>query len=85
VFQETNRSLVGYREDHAGLHRSAVFLHTDWEEREELLEALRCVFERDIVLLDPHLDRLGGPLAGRLSWGSAILVAAIGAAERMMR
>jgi type IV pilus assembly protein PilM len=83
VFQEINRSLVGCRENYPRFQRAAVFLHSNWEDREPLLEALRTAFEREVILLDPHLERLASaPL--KLSTGqSRGLVAAVGVAERL--
>lgn len=84
VFREINLTLVGCREKYSGFRRAAVFLHNDWEERGPLLEALSSAFEREVVLLDPHLERLTSGSLDLPSWQSRSLAAAIGAAERMM-
>jgi type IV pilus assembly protein PilM len=84
VFQELNRSLVAGQEVSPALPRAAVFVHSDLEEHRSILEAVRSAFAREVVTLDPHLDRLvpaaaGGPLREERG-----LAAAVGAAERMM-
>ncbi len=84
VFYEINRSLVGLRGAHPGFRRTAVFLHSDWEDPQPLKEAVASAFECVVVLLDPHLDRL---TAAPLSFSpprARGLLAAVGAAERMM-
>jgi len=85
VFQELSRTLVSCQESFSAFRRAAVFLHTDRSDREPLAEALRSVFERDdIVLLDPHLERLAHPSLEVASGSIRSLVAAVGAAERLM-
>ena len=84
VFQEVNRSLAGSRETHPGLPRAKVFLHSDWDERDALLQALGGAFEKEVFLLDPKLTELvaaGSSSPDRKLQG---LVAAVGAAARMM-
>jgi type IV pilus assembly protein PilM len=84
VFRELNLTLVGCREKYSGFRRAAVFMHSDWEENGPLLEALTSAFERDVVLLDPHLERLTPASLDLPPWRSRSLAAAVGAAERMM-
>lgn len=84
VFREINRSLVGCRESFSAFRRAAVFVHSDWPETAPLLDALRSAFERDVVLLDPHLERLSPAPLDLSAARSRGLAAAIGAAERMM-
>jgi len=85
VFQELSRALVSCQESFPAFRRAAVFLHTDRADREPLMEALCSVFERDdIVQLDPHLERLAHPSLEVASGSIRSLVAAVGAAERLM-
>lgn len=84
VFRELNRTLTGAVETVPGLRRAAVFVHHDWPVREELAEALQALFEQETIWLDPHLERI---CAGRIElppWQARGLVAAIGAAERLI-
>lgn len=85
VFQELNRSLVSCQENFPAFRRAAVFLHSDWKDARDLLAPLQSVFERDVVLLNPHLERLLPPAGTTAALQGRSLVAAIGAAERMMR
>lgn len=84
VYQELNRSLSGCREQYASFARATVFLHSDWPERDELIEPLQALFEREVVPLEPHLQRLGALPAGLTPWQSRSLATAIGAAGRLM-
>jgi type IV pilus assembly protein PilM len=84
VFRELNLTMVGCREKYSGFRRATVFMHNDWEESEPLMEALTSAFEREVVLLNPHLERLTPGSLDLPSWRSPCLAAAIGAAERMM-
>lgn len=84
VFQEINRSLAGSRETHPGLPRAKVFLHSDWDERDALLGALGGAFEKEIFLLDPKLAELAATPSAPTDRKLSSLVAAVGAAARMM-
>jgi len=84
VFRELTRSLVAARDLCPGLRRSQLFVHTDWLEQESLREALRMLFEREPTLLDPHLQRLTEGDIDLPDWRAKGLVAAVGAAERLM-
>ncbi|NOY12346.1 MAG: hypothetical protein GXP51_01225, partial [Deltaproteobacteria bacterium] len=50
IFQELNRSMVGYRRAHPSFARSTVHLHTSWEQTDELLDAVHSAFEREVKL-----------------------------------
>lgn len=85
LFQELSRSVVGSLEQFPGLRRAKLYLHCDWPEHADLEVAVRSAFERpDLVLLDPHLERLTGVEQSIREREAHDLVAAIGAAERMM-
>jgi len=84
VFQEVNRSLAGVRDVLPGIGRAKVLLHSDWDDTQPLLEALTGAFEKEVVLLDPKLETLAtAPLSDRNRQVRG-LVAAAGAALRMM-
>lgn len=84
VFQEINRTLAGCRESHPGLTRSPVFLHCIDDSCAGVAAALRSLFDRDITLLEPHLERMMPvPLVFKSGQDKA-LAAAIGVAERML-
>ena len=86
VFQELNRTMMGCRRAHGPLPRSAVYLHTDWAQAEELLEAVGSTFERDPELLPSPLQKLVNAKNMDLSpirfQGMA---AALGIAERLIK
>lgn len=86
IFQELNRSMVGYRKTHASFFRSKVHLHTSWEHSEELVDAVRSAFEREVELLPSPLQQLAAsqnlPISSVDASGMA---AALGVAERMIQ
>ena len=85
VFQEINRSLVGFPGSPSVLRRLGVYLHCPWQDAAEVRDAVTSAFEKEPVNLDPHLERMTG---GTLELDQArglTLTAAIGAAEQMMR
>lgn len=85
VFQELSRSAVSCQANSPGFRRAPVFLHSDWQERKPLVDALCSAFERDdVVQLDPHLERLTPPSLEMAAGNIRSLVAAVGAAERLM-
>jgi type IV pilus assembly protein PilM len=84
VFQEVNRTLAGCRETHPGLARAPVFLHCVGDSCAGVQEALRSLFEREIALLEPHLERMMPvPLVFKPGQDRA-LAAAVGVAERLL-
>lgn len=84
VLQEVNRTVAGSRETVPGLARSPVFLHCREDVGQEVREVLRALFEREVALLEPHLERMMPvPLVFKPGQERA-LVAAIGAAERLL-
>lgn len=85
VFQELSRSVVGCHENFPAFRRAAIFLHCDWPDRQPLVDAVRSAFERDeVVQLEPHLERLAPPSLQVASGSLRSLVAAVGAAERLL-
>lgn len=84
VFQELNRSLAGARSISSVALRGAVFLHTDWTDTDALKQVLTALFEQKPQMLNPHLSRMVLPEHQTQAPGETKLVAAIGAAERMM-
>jgi type IV pilus assembly protein PilM len=85
VFQELSRSVVGCHENFPGFRRATLFLHSDWPDRQPLVDAVSSAFERDeVVQLEPHLERIAAPAPHMTSGSLRSLVAAVGAAERML-
>ncbi|PLX83099.1 MAG: hypothetical protein C0617_12745 [Desulfuromonas sp.] len=84
LFQELKRSLVGCQETHRAFGRAAVFLHCERKDSDAVLEAVGAAFEGDVRVLDPHLERLAPVPLDLPAQQVRALVAAVGAAERMM-
>lgn len=80
VFQELSRTLVAVAKPFPAVKKASVFMHTDWEESEVLLEALQGCFGKDVQVLD--LYRLFNDRIDHAQ--PQLLAAAIGAAERLM-
>lgn len=86
IFQELSRTMVGYRHDHSTLARSSIYLHTSWEQPEELRDAVRSVYDREIELLPSPLAQLVN--SGKLALAAPAansMAAALGVAERMIQ
>lgn len=80
LIQELHRTRISCHSEFPASVRAAVFLHSTEPESESLRDTVASVFEREVVLLAPH--RVA---AVQISEGQyRELVAAIGAAERMM-
>jgi len=84
IFQEISRALVGAQEDYPGLKRAEVFLHCDLAETEGVIDIFRAAFQREVVLLDPHVDRIASQPSDWPKWRLRGLTAAVGAAEQMI-
>ena len=84
TFREINRTLVEAYEAFPVMKRCAVLAHVDPDLEGELDKVLSAAFEREVKCLDPALKRFGGvgKTGGLQPVGSVI--AALGAAERMM-
>ena len=84
IFQEISRSLVGAQEDYPGLKRAEVFLQCDLAETEGVVDIFRAAFQREVVLLDPHIDRIASQPSDWPKWRLRGLTAAVGAAEQLI-
>lgn len=84
IFQEISRALVGAQKDYPGLKRAEVFLQCDLAETEMVIDILRAAFQREVVLLDPHIDRIATQPSDWPNWRLRGLAAAVGAAEQMI-
>jgi type IV pilus assembly protein PilM len=84
IFQEISRALVGAQEDYPGLKRAEVFLHCDLAETDGVIDILRAAFQREVVLLNPHIDRIASQPSDWPKWRLRGLTAAVGAAEQMI-
>jgi len=84
AFHEINRTLVEAYEAFPAMKRCAVFAHVDPDLSGESGKLLSAAFEREVKCLDPCLKRFSGEgkTGGLQPVGS--VVAALGAAERMM-
>ena len=84
AFQEINRTLVEAYETFPAMKRCAVFAHVDPEMDGDIDKLLSAAFEREVKCLEPALKRFSGEgkTGGLQSVGS--VVAALGAAERIM-
>jgi type IV pilus assembly protein PilM len=84
IFQEISRALVGAQKDYPGLKRAEVFLQSDLAETTVVIDTLRAAFQREVVLLDPHIDRIASQPSDWPKWRLRGLAAAVGAAEQMI-
>jgi len=85
VFREINRSLVTYRSKHSVFTRSTLFLQTDWDDHQTLVDAVGTAFDREVQTLPSPLSSLLDPKQVKLSDAdSAGMAAAIGVAESLM-
>lgn len=84
IFQEISRALVGAQEDYPGMKRAEVFLQCDLAETEGVLDIFRAAFQREVILLDPHIDRIASQPSDWPKWRLRGLTAAVGAAEQMI-
>lgn len=84
AFREINRTLVEAYEAFPAMKRCAVFAHVDPDLEGDVEKLLSSAFERDVKCLDPSLRRFSGEgkNGGLKPVGS--VVAALGAAERLM-
>lgn len=84
TFREINRTLVEAYETFPAMKRCAVFAHIDPDVEGDIDKLLSSAFEREVKSLDPALKRFSGEgTSGGLQPVGSI-VAALGAAERMM-
>jgi type IV pilus assembly protein PilM len=84
TFREINRTLVEAYKTFPATKRCAIFAHVDLDAEGDMENLLSAAFEREVKCLDPGLKRFGGEgkTGGLQPVGS--VVAALGAAERMM-
>ncbi len=83
LFREVTRTLAEASVHHPGLQRCPVFAHLDPGLDGALTGALRAAVEREVHPLDPQVRRFAGSVAGLSADGG--LLAALGAAERLMK
>jgi len=86
VFQELNRTMIGFRRAHGSLHRCMVYLQTDWEQTEPLREAVAAAFDQEPEILPTPLQKLANAKQLTLSAaGQQGMAAALGVAERLIQ
>ncbi|MGW8312609.1 MAG: hypothetical protein ACWGOL_05175 [Desulfuromonadales bacterium] len=84
AFHEINRTLVEAYESFPAMKRCAIFAHVDPDMGNDIDKLLLAAFERDVKCLDPGLRRFSGEgTTGGLQPVGPV-VAALGAAERLM-
>lgn len=84
TFREINRTLVEACDTFPAMKRCAVFAHVDSDMGDDVDTLLTAAFEREVKCLDPALTRFsGGNKTGGLQPVGSV-IAALGAAERMM-
>ncbi|WP_303720348.1 type IV pilus biogenesis protein PilM [Malonomonas rubra] len=86
IFQEINRSMVGYRRSHGSMSRTKIHLHTNWSQPEDLQEAVQAAFEKDVELLPSPLKSLpGSQRLNVIDADAKGMATALGVAERMIQ
>lgn len=84
LFQEISRALVAAQGDFPGLKRADVFLQCDHADPDEVIDVFQAAFQRNVVLLDPHIDRIISQPSDWPKWRLRGLTAAVGAAEQLL-
>jgi len=86
VFREINRSLVNYRSEHPLHSRTRIYLHSDWQDQDQLLQAVQSSFDGDVHVLPGPLSQLkdNGDKLVISECEKSSLAAALGAAERQL-
>ncbi len=85
VFQELNRSLVTYRNEHSGFNHLTVHLHSDWQNREELFTAVDSVFDQEVQWLPSPISKFNVSQLNLSATESMEMATAVGVAERMIQ
>ncbi|MDY0270350.1 hypothetical protein [Trichloromonas sp.] len=83
IFQEINLAFASVRESFPGFQGAGVFLHAP-QQPAALVDVLKVAFEREVRLLDAKVEQLAAAPLPQLLDGGAHLVAAVGAAERLL-
>jgi len=84
VYREISRSLAGEQGRFAGINRASIFVHTNWDEKESLTEALGSLFSKEPELLKPVMERLTSESLTLTEKQRLSLVTAVGSAELLM-
>lgn len=84
IFQEISRALVAVQDIYPGLKRAEVFLQCDMAETESVMDIFRAAFQREVFLLDPHIERMSSFVSDWPAWRLRGMTAAIGAAEQLI-
>jgi len=86
IFQEINRSLVNYRKEQPALSRMSLYLHSDWQEREELSSAVGSAFDQHVQwLISPVSKLMNGHQLTFTGAEASGMAASLGVAERMIQ
>lgn len=84
AFREINRTLVEAYGSFPAMRRCPVFAHIDPDMGGDFANLLSAAFEREVKCLDPALKRFSGVPKSRGLQPIGSVVAALGAAERLM-
>ena len=85
VFQELSRSLVNYRNQQSAFNRMPVYLHSDWQDQDNLSAAVSSAFDQEVQrLLSPVSNMMNGHQSAFPGIKTSGMAAALGVAERMM-
>ena len=77
IFQEINRSFINYRNEIPTFNHLEVYLHSDWQNREDLFVAVNSAF-------DQQVQWLVSPVGTQVDSHQLSLCGALGIAERMI-
>jgi len=84
IYRELSRTIAGEKERFAGLPKASVYLHSNWQDREELFPIIDNLFAKEPVLLDPPIGIMSQDTLSLPERNSRALATAIGAAERLI-
>jgi type IV pilus assembly protein PilM len=85
VFQEISRSLVNYRNKQPAFNHMDVFLHSDWQDQDNLFTAVSSAFDQEVQQLPSPVSKLiNGHQSAFTDAEARGMAAALGVAERMI-
>lgn len=84
IYRELSRTLAGEKERFSGMHKASVYLHSNWQKRDQLLPIIDSLFAREPILLDPSVEKMSQEVLSLPDPQARSLATAVGAAERLM-
>lgn len=86
IFQELSRSLVNYRNTQPAFSRMAVYLHSDWQDQDNLFTAVASAFDQKVQwLVSPVSKLMNGHQFAFTGAEASGMAAALGVAERLIQ